>query len=725
MSKTVTVTITGDASGLKSALGQAEKSVSSFESKASGVGDSLKNFGAKASRFSLPIVAAMGAATAAAVNLGEQVSKSSVVFGEASAEVRAFAKTASDKLGMSERAALEATGTFGNLFVSLKIGKREAADMSTKLVKLAADLASFNNVDPTEALDALRSGLVGETEPLKRFGVNLNEATLKAKAMEMGLSDGKATLDASAKAHAAFAAIIEQTAVAQGDFERTSGSLANQTRILKAKFEEAAAELGDNLIPIGLKAAEALNGMAEAFGGLSDSTQNTILMVGAFVAAVGPVSMLAGNAAKAVSALSKAYGFLVVTAGAASFAVAGLAAAAAGAALLYTETQRLRNALRGMDGALDDSSAATVNFAALAGDAGKATKDWAVEAYVSGAANKSMGEAARGAAGHQETLNRQIAAAQPVLDELSKQTTISKERIVQLANSLGINLGSMSEEAKLKLSGAIAEITKATTPTERLASVQETLGNAASTTAEAFDAFKEALDAALGVVLSADEAALKYQDRIDQMAASLTENGRTLDINTEKGRANKQALLDLIDAASGEVEALTKSGQISTDAATQKQALLDRLIGLKKLFPQLAAPIDEYAAHLYAIPDSKNTTVTANVSQALGAVTALATVFRDIPKNFHITGMGNIQARAHGGPVQAGRPYIVGEHRPELFVPNTNGTIIPKVPAMAGASAVGGGMTNITINMPPGSDGQDVVDAIKRYERRNGSGWRT
>jgi len=122
--------------------------------------------------------------------------------------------------------------------------------MSQSLVGLAADMASFNNVPVDEALQALQSGLTGETEPLKKFGVNLNDAALKAKAMAMGLSDGKGPLDASAKAQASYALIMEQSTTAQGDFARTSDGLANKTKISSAKMEEFQAKIGDKLLPV-------------------------------------------------------------------------------------------------------------------------------------------------------------------------------------------------------------------------------------------------------------------------------------------------------------------------------------------------------------------------------------------------------------------------------------------------------------------------------------------
>lgn len=201
----------------------------------------------------------LGGAIQAASSLSEAVNKVDVVFGTSAASVRAFADTASTSIGQSERQVLQATGTFGNLFTAMGFGTATAADMSIQLVKLASDLASFNDIDPTEALDALRSGLVGETEPLKRLGVNMNEATLKAKALELGLKTSGATLDPLVKAQAAYALILEQTSTAQGDFARTADGLANQQRSLTAQWEEARAEIGEGLLPLMVDLAGVIN----------------------------------------------------------------------------------------------------------------------------------------------------------------------------------------------------------------------------------------------------------------------------------------------------------------------------------------------------------------------------------------------------------------------------------------------------------------------------------
>lgn len=205
------------------------------------------------------VVDQMFLAVDAASNLNEAMSKSDAVFKESSDEMEAWAETASDAFGQSKRQALEAASTYGNLILALTDGDvavEKAGEMSRAMVELASDLASFNNTSVDEALDALRSGLSGETEPLKRYGVALNDARLKEEALRLGLiKTTKGVLPVAIKTQAAYSLILKDTALAQGDFARTSDGLANTQKTLAAAVEDAQAELGEALLPIMLELA--------------------------------------------------------------------------------------------------------------------------------------------------------------------------------------------------------------------------------------------------------------------------------------------------------------------------------------------------------------------------------------------------------------------------------------------------------------------------------------
>jgi len=203
---------------------------------------------------------------AAASTMDEATNKVRVVFGDAAASIEEFSEDASQSLLISTQAALAAAGTFGNLFTAMGIGQKPAADMSKTMLQLAADLASFNDIEVDEALIKLRAGLVGEAEPLRQLGVNLTAVTIKAKAMELGLFDGVGALSAAAKAQGAYALIMEQTTVAQGDAARTAGGLANQQRQLGAQVDTLKAKFGESLLPVVTKITTALTGMIEQNG---------------------------------------------------------------------------------------------------------------------------------------------------------------------------------------------------------------------------------------------------------------------------------------------------------------------------------------------------------------------------------------------------------------------------------------------------------------------------
>jgi hypothetical protein len=203
----------------------------------------------------------------AASDLSEEISKAEVIFGDVSDEIKAFSKTADTALGLSQKQALAAASTFATFGKAAGLTEKDLAKFSTGATKLSSDLASFYNTDADEAITAIGAALRGESEPIRRFGVLLNDATLKAKAMEMGLYDGKGALDVQAKSLAAYEVILDQTTDAQGDFSRTSDGLAGQQKILTAQLENLKTTMGTNLLPVAKEVITQLNFMAAAFGG--------------------------------------------------------------------------------------------------------------------------------------------------------------------------------------------------------------------------------------------------------------------------------------------------------------------------------------------------------------------------------------------------------------------------------------------------------------------------
>lgn len=242
---------------------QAESDLDGFGGKASAalgkVGDAAK--AAAKLVAGIGVAAAVGGYKAidAASDLAESQSKVGVIFGEGAAEVEAFAATAAKSFGQSKQSVLNAAGVFGTFGKAAGLSGDDLADFSNGFTGLASDLASFSNTSPEEAIQAIGAGLRGEAEPLRRFGILLDDATLKQAALELGIYDGNGALTQQQKILAAEAAIWKQSTDAQGDFARTSDGLANKTRILKASLENVVAEIGTALLPIALKIATFLS----------------------------------------------------------------------------------------------------------------------------------------------------------------------------------------------------------------------------------------------------------------------------------------------------------------------------------------------------------------------------------------------------------------------------------------------------------------------------------
>lgn len=172
------------------------------------------------------------------------------VFGRTAASVQAFAKTASRSVGLSEAAALGAAKNFGVFATSAGLGGEEASNFAIQLVKAAGDLASFNDVPIGETLDAIRSGLRGQTEPLTKFGILMSDTALRNKALELGIiSNTKNALTPQQKVLASNALILEQLGAAQGDFVKYQDVFGNRLASVTAEFQNLQAAIGLELMP--------------------------------------------------------------------------------------------------------------------------------------------------------------------------------------------------------------------------------------------------------------------------------------------------------------------------------------------------------------------------------------------------------------------------------------------------------------------------------------------
>ena len=263
---------------------RAAKQLNQFETRTQRLGRALKvglAAGAAAGGYALARFGAQSISAASDAN--EAMNKVQQVFGDASDKVTKFAQDSVTDLALSEGAALEAAGSFGNLFTSFGVGQEKAAGMSTELVQLAADLASFNNTTVDDAIRALSSGISGEMEALKRFGITLSDVRLRAEATALGFDVAKGALDPLVKSQAAYSLIMKDSTNAQGDLARTSDGLANTQKILQAAARDAQETIGVGLVAALEKAAGAAGGP----GGLAERMDYTATQIAVLLEGLG------------------------------------------------------------------------------------------------------------------------------------------------------------------------------------------------------------------------------------------------------------------------------------------------------------------------------------------------------------------------------------------------------------------------------------------------------
>lgn len=213
----------------------------------------------------------LGEATRAASNVTEAINKTNVAFDHNARTILDWSKNSAQAFGQSRAQALEAASTFGLLFRTAEIDSGKAAVMSKRLVELAADIASINNISLDEALGKLSSGLVGEIRPLREVGVLLNDEVVTQKAVEMGLARTTNAVTDQQKVLARYELILDQTKLTQGDFARTVTDLANAQRVAQAASEDLRAEIGELVKPA---ATAAINAWAKALIGAADAVRD-------------------------------------------------------------------------------------------------------------------------------------------------------------------------------------------------------------------------------------------------------------------------------------------------------------------------------------------------------------------------------------------------------------------------------------------------------------------
>ena len=313
----------------------------------------------------LPLVAAGAAAVRVASDAAEAASKMDAVFGGAVASMNAELAAMRNTIPATTAQLQGMASGIQDLLVPLGMAAPAAQQMTTQVVKLAGDLASFNNIGIDQSLEKIRAALVGSYEPALAFGVALNAANVKTEAIRLGLIKYGDELDANARAQAAFSLLLQGTTAAHGDAARTADSAANSFKFLQSNIAELAGTIGGTLLPVITPMVRQLTEAVKQANQLSPTATRAAVGVGALAASVGLLGVALGTMTRLLPTAIAGLGSLL-----AFFSnpiVLGLAAVGAmGAAFmkLGDEINKARKGIAGLGTTAQTAQAAVAGMAA-------------------------------------------------------------------------------------------------------------------------------------------------------------------------------------------------------------------------------------------------------------------------------------------------------------------------------------------------------------------------
>ena len=243
-----------------------------------------------------PIVGIGAASFKMAADVQDAMGAADQIFGKSSKEMQSWAKGLSSHYGIASGEALEYSNTMGAMLQNIGgLTEEEAAKQSQTLVALAGDLTAMFGGTTESAVQALTGALKGNNAMLDNYGMGVNDATIKAKAFEMGLSDGTGALTLQAKQAATLALIMEQTADAQGQAAREAEGASGTMRALTTEMKNLGASIGEILLPIITPMIQKINEAVQWFGALDQQTKENIVRVAMIAAAIGPLLLITGS----------------------------------------------------------------------------------------------------------------------------------------------------------------------------------------------------------------------------------------------------------------------------------------------------------------------------------------------------------------------------------------------------------------------------------------------
>ena len=695
------------------------------------------------------ITVGLGKSVKVASDLGESINAVNVSFGKSAKGILDFGKTASTTLGVSAVDFNNAAVRF-SAFADRIVGSGgDAAGFIRDITTRAADFASVFNIDVAEALRVFQSGLAGESEPLKRFGINLLETEVKAYAVRAEIIKQGETLTEQQKVLARYGLLMESTNKTAGDFANTSGNLANGSRILSAQMTDLQGEIGQALLPALQRLLPTLRALVTEFGSkLVDAVRSvdwnstlTSLMnlLTFFVKNIEVITKLVA----VLWTLNTAYNAIKVTAGLLNAGLAllniglGKTAVAAGIATTAMKVLRVAMLLTGIGAAL---VALGLVIDGITG-ASDAAEDGTEKVRKFGYAVKATGDDADyvggkfGIATKQiKGFNDEVAKVRPDLtgymdagerrkrlDDQFAQSGMS-QYMANLDGGISTGTGSAASTAKAASSGggSFAQVLNRSV-------LEQTRLNKLTG--------KNLSEGAAQLALST----VKNKTQFQKLLTNLTKPGVA---DKRQAAFNKTAagIAEVAAARAASDNSAAIAAQQEAERAAQEKAILDERKRVYESFAnsvsQTFARIQESILSAFSLPELGGSTdsIIRNMDKLLARV-------KDFSKNItQLSSMGLdpklLQQVINAGPI-AGAKLAAN-----LVAGGVGGlTAINKGYAELGGLASEIGMTGtqaqfgtaqqqqiININIEGGLDssaaiGKAVVDAVRAYERTSGAVW--
>jgi phage-related protein len=261
-----------------------------------------------------------------ASDIEDAVGATEQIFGNNADTVNAWASKLDSSFGIAKKEALEYSNLMGTMLINIgKLTKEEASKQSARLIELAGDLTAMYGGSTQDAVRALTGALKGNNTMLDNYGMAVNEALIKQKALELGLISTGGEMTLQAKQAATLALIWEQTGAAQGQAAREADSASGAMRALKTEITNLSTELGEVLLPIITPIISSVRDFVSGIRDLSPEAKKMIVVVGGIAAAIGPLLLSLGSLLKMLPLITA--GFTAVT-GPIGIAIAAIAGAA-------------------------------------------------------------------------------------------------------------------------------------------------------------------------------------------------------------------------------------------------------------------------------------------------------------------------------------------------------------------------------------------------------------